>query len=505
MNGLDRMIAAVAPQWGVRRAAARNLLEMHDTASRAYAAAGRGRRNKGWSGRSTSANSEIGSSLRELRNRSREFVRDSWAGQRILDVITAHTVGTGIMTIPNTGGDRLDNQIKLAFEEWSGVADIEGHLNWHAQQALAVRSMVEGGDSVIRYIPIRMQDANGTIPFRLQGLEGDQIDTSRDLWRMQKDRNIRLGVQLGEWGVREGLWLHKDHPGEQSISHAAGSSLVRWSDLSHVYRPLRFGQVRGIPWFSPILLNAREEQDLLEATLVKARTEACFAAFIRNGSGGTSPLSKQTSEDKDGKKLTRIEPGMITHIGDSEIDFANPSTQTAVSDVHLINMQAMAAGAGITYDQLTGDLRQANYSSLRAGKIEFRRLVEQIQGIVLVPSLIAPVSRRVVDMGAMSGKIRRSREAPRLEYIMPAVEPIDPKKDLEADILAVRSGRCSPQDFISAWGRDWRDVVADTASFFEHLDKQNDGDGVALDIDGRRPMKGNGNGKPDGKPDQNSE
>jgi capsid protein len=41
-------------------------------------------------------------------------------------------------------------------------------------------------------------------------------------------------------------------------------------------------------------------------------------------------------------------------------------------------LEASAVGTGLTYDQVAGDLTQANYSSLRAGKIEFRRLCEQV-------------------------------------------------------------------------------------------------------------------------------
>lgn len=481
MNALDRMIASIAPVWGAQRLGARQMLDAH---ARAYAAARSGRRNKNWSGRSTSANMEIGASLRELRNRSREFVRDSWVGQRILDVISGHTVGAGIVSVPNTGSDRLDIAAKLAIEEWIAVADIEGILDWFGLQALAVRTMAEGGEAILRFHDIRIAEAGNTVPFRLQGLEGDLIDTSRD---GTFDSGSRLGVVLGEWGNRRGIWLFQRDPREFGQSPGA-SSLVPWDNLAHLYRPMRFGQVRGVPLFAAILLTGRELTDIVEATLVKMRTEASFAGFIKRTSGGFSPLAAK--KDDAGDKVTRIEPGAIVDIGDGEINFANPSSQTAFGEVYMSTMMALAAGAGITYDQLTGDLRQANYSSLRAGKIEFRRLVEQLQWTILVPRMIEPVMQRVLHRATLTGRLRRLHDGYRLDHIMPAVEPIDPKKDLEADILAVRAGRLSPQEFIAGWGRDWRDVVADTASFLEFLDRQSDGKGLPLDIDPRRPANG---------------
>ena len=56
LTALDRLISVFAPEAGVRRAAARAILDQY----RDYASAGTGRRNKGWRGRSTSANTEVG-------------------------------------------------------------------------------------------------------------------------------------------------------------------------------------------------------------------------------------------------------------------------------------------------------------------------------------------------------------------------------------------------------------------------------------------------------------
>ena len=482
MNPIDALIAFVAPETGMRRILARDAIRSL-AETRAYAAAGQGRRNKGWRGRATSANAEVGASLDSLRNRSREYVRDSWAGQRILDVMASHVIGTGIVPAVETGSDRANTKFSLAWEEWNAAADIEGVLDLGGQQSLAVRSMIEGGDSVLRYHDITMNEAGRTVPFRLQGLEGDQIDTTRDA--QLTDQNVRLGVKLGPNGRRQGLYLHEDHPGEQTLGGTSfRSNLVDWNDLSHLYRPLRWGQVRGASWFAPILLTAREIQDLTDAAIVKARVEACFAAFRKNTAGGASPFSAKKDANDD--KVTRIEPGMIVDIGDSDVVFANPSSQSSFAEVYIAGMQAMAAGIGMTYDQLTGDLRQANYSSLRAGKIEFRRLVEQIQWHIVIPRLCVPVKNRFVSRAILAGILPDRREGYPVKWITPANEPIDPKKDLEADILAVRSGRQSPQEFISAWGRDWREVVADYSTFLEAIDKAK----LTFDIDPRKPANG---------------
>jgi lambda family phage portal protein len=319
-------------------------------------------------------------------------------------------------------------------------SDIENVLDYGGQQALMFRSMVEGGDSVLRLVPRRLQDSPRTLPFRLHGLEGDQIDAGRDsiYGSPGETSSVRLGIKIGEWGEREGAYLHPNHPGEMVVGNISPSILVNWDDMCHLYRPLRLGQLRGISWFAPILMTAKEIQDLMEAAIIQQRTQASFAGFIKRQPGGGNVLT--TRKDDKGDKVTRIEPGMVQDIGDADIVFPNGSSQSVFGDAYRSGLRAMAAGAGITYDQVSGDLTQANYSSLRAGKIEFRRLVEQMQWSIMVPMLCRKVDRRFIDLAILAGKLPDRKGGYPVDHIMPGIEPIDPLKDLQADILAVRSG-----------------------------------------------------------------
>lgn len=481
MNLLDRMIAGVSPGWAVRRLGARAMLSHYQ---RDYASARHGRRNKGWTGRETSANVEIASSMRTLRARAHEFARDHWAGRRILNVLTSHVVGTGIQSMVDTGSDRKNRVVNDILQTWFTRPDAEDVLSWGGLQALAVRGMAEGGETVLRFIRQEIDPVAGGLPLRLLGLEGEQIDSSRD--RLLADNNARMGVGLGEAGRRTGLWLFEEHPGDMAYG-GTQSAFVPRDQLCHLYRPERFGQIRGISWFAPILLDAKELMDLREAVVAQERTRACFAGFIHRAPGSVNPLAS-SKDGETGQKVTRIEPGMIADIGESEISFATPSGSSTFAEVNRSGLLALAAGADITYDQLTGDLTGANYSSLRAGKIEFRRLVAQIQRLWVIPMLIDPVIRKAVETGNLAGLFRLGKTCFSVDHILPAVEPIDPKKDLEADILAVRSGRMSPQEFIMAWGQPWQKVVEDTSAFLQFLD--NLPSRVALDIDGRKPRHG---------------
>ena len=481
MNALDRAIAWLSPHAGARRAQARLALRQYDAAMS-------GPRRQGFGGRASSANSEIGGALRTLRDRARAMVRNTAHGHAIVDVMVRHVVGAGITPIWNTGSDRTDRQVGLLWEEWTTRCDIEGELDFYAAQALWVRSMVESGESLMRFVD-QGYTADPRTPLRLQLLEGDHIDGSRD--GMVERERCRLGIALGEWSQRQAYWLFDQHPGEQVASWTAAgytSRRVPRDQIVHLYRPLRIGQLRGVTWLAPVLMSARDLAELMQNTLVKTGVEAAFAGFIIDQGGGPVNLGAASSaSETDGEQEMMPEPGMLMRLRGQDIKFAEPKTSTQFESISIATLQAMAAGTGHTYDQLTGDLRQANYSSLRAGKIEHRRLVEQVQWHDIIPRLDR-IADRFVDRCILAGTLRPRADGYRRDWVPPANEPIDPLKDLEADIGAVRAGRMSPQEFITAWGRDWKKVLADTQAFWAAADQS----GVVLDIDPRRPANGAG-------------
>lgn len=477
MNFLDRAITSIAPIYGVRRAAARAML-------RAYDGAASGKRRVGFGvSKGGSANVGIGTDLATLRDRARNLTRNASHASTIVDVSVRHIVGTGITPIWNTGSDRLDKKVSLLWEEWIQSADVEGELDFYGQQALLVRAMVEGGESLLRFVDLRRAEG-GRIPLRLQMLEGDHIDTSRDANFRTEQGRARLGVVLGNYNRRVGYYLFPEHPGENLAS--LSSNFVPREFVRHVYRPLRIGQVRGVSWLAPIIIPLKDLADLLQFTIVKTQVEASFAGFITNNAGLPSPLASQTTTENGERKMLP-EPGSLYELkAGQDIKFPDLTSSGNFADVSLNILQSIAVGAGLTYDQVTGDLRQANYSSLRAGKIEHRRFVEQTQFHCVIPRICDPVADRFIDRAIIAGELLDRREGYPRDWVPPANEPIDPKKDLDADISAVRAGRMSPQEFITQWGRDWRKVVADTKVFWEAVDAAN----VKLDIDPRRPLAG---------------
>lgn len=480
MNLIDTTIGWFAPRAALERQRARIALD----ALRGYDGAQKGRRSASFRKGERSANASVGKALPALRERSRELVRNTFIGARALDVLSTHIVSPDLSVRFDTGSKQLDRQVQTLWNEWVQSCDIEGETSFTGLLTLAVRAELEGGDSLIRMID-RPFGEGRAVPIALQVLEGDLIDESRDasLLTRTADR-ARLGVQLGEWDQRLGYWLHRQAPGEpwRFDKGRTESILVERAELCHLYRRLRPGQVRGVPVFAPVLIGTRDFADLMDALIVKERMAAAIGMIVKTDASASN-MGAAVIDGQSKDRIERIRPGMVEYLrhGEDMVPFT-PASNSAFEPVARASLMGISAGIGLTYHQLTGDLSQANYSSLRAGLLEFRRSVADAQWHMLVPQALHRITERWVDRAILAGRLRPRAGGYGRQYVMPAHEPVDPKKDLEADILAVRAGRMSPQDFVEAWGRDWRVVLQEYADFFAQADAA----GAIFDIDARQ-------------------
>ena len=170
--------------------------------------------------------------------------------------------------------------------------------------------------------------------------------------------------------------------------------------------------------------------------------------------------------------------------GTGAVEVVNPSGGGSHTAFARRALEAAAVGTGLTYDQVSGDLTAANYSSLRAGKIEFRRLCEQVQYGMLIPMLVRPIAERFHAQGALLGLW--GTEMPEgVSHVSPAHEMIDPLKDTAALVAQVRAGFVPLPEAVASFGYDFRQAV----EMIRDANAAVDDAGVALDTDPRRVAK----------------
>jgi lambda family phage portal protein len=451
-------------------------------ALRGYAAAEENRASA-WSPSGGSANGEVGMAAASVSRRARDAVRNDPYAARIVDLWTGNAVGAGITTRwPETAHG-------ATWQAWaeSTACDAEGKLDLYGLQALAMRAVVESGECFIRLLSVPTS-ARNPIGLSLQVLESDHLDTARN--GMVNGAPTIQGIALGNFGEPIGYWLFPTHPGAWMLPGARlASNFIPARDVLHIFRKRRPGQLRDVSWLAPVLLRLRDLGDYEAALLMKAKIEACLAAVVtEEGEDTLTGPAANLLRDAQGRAVESFEPGMILYRrGMGSVEVVNPSGGGSHTAFARRALEAAAVGAGLTYDQVSGDLTQANYSSLRAGKIEFRRLCEQVQYGMLIPMLVRPIAERFHAQGALLG-LWGADMPDGVSHVPPAHEMIDPLKDTTALIAQVRAGFTPQSEATGAFGYDFRQAVEEIRKANAALDAA----GISLDTDPRRVAKSGG-------------
>ena len=481
MNWLDRTVAFVSPLSAVKRVRARHALKV----ALAYEGARNTRATSGWITGGTSANSEIGTGLEGLRNRSRDLVRNNAWCSRALEEIVANVVGFGIVGQAKTGSDSLDKLLDAKWDRFVEECDADGQLDFYGLQDLVERTRNESGECLVRLRSRRLEDGFA-VPLQLQVMEPDHLDLSKT--GMVGGNAVIQGVEYDPIGRRVAYWLFPTHPGDVTMGLGVRrfeSVRTPAANILHIYRKLRPGQGRGVPVFAPIIAKARDVDELEEAFLVRKKLEACFAAFRTTPDGADSaPIGVEATANTNGVMVESFEPGMIVKTPPGEgIEFVDPTSSGGMIEHMRLELHAIAAGIGVTYQGMTGDLTQVNYSSYRAGRISVNRLYESIQWKTMIPQFCNSTRRRFVD--AVSIQAPQVSGMYGAEWSPPRFESVDPYKDAVADQLEVRSGFTTLPEVIRRRGYDPRKQIAAIAETNKQLDEA----GLVLDSDPRKVAK----------------
>jgi lambda family phage portal protein len=436
-------------------------------ASAGYEAAASTRRTQGWLASTSNINTLVFSSLDTLRARSRDMVRrNPWAANA-LDAFVANAVGTGIKPQALHPAPEIKEKIQGLWLRWTDEADASGLTDFYGLQALACRAVMESGECLVRLRP-RLAKDGLSVPLQLQLLEAEHLPAAENR-RLANGNYIRAGIEFDALGRKRAFHLYREHPGD-TLHPLASTELVRVpaEAVLHLFRPLRPGQLRGQPWLTQVLIKLHELDQYDDAELVRKKTAAMFAGFVIKNAPEDQILG-ETATEESGTALAGLEPGTLQVLLPGEdVKFSNPADVGASYDTFLrVQLRSIAAGMGITYEQLTGDLTGVNYSSIRAGLLEFRRRCEQFQHQTLVFQLCAPTWRRWLESAVLSGALPPAAAGTEAKWIPPGFAWVDPLKDIKAQVMAVRAGFKSRAEVVSEQGYDAeaidREIAADNA------------------------------------------
>lgn len=438
-------------------------------ATPAYDAASQSRRVRGWEPGNDSVMALVAGAGDDLRRKSRDVIRrNPWAGNAV-DAFVANAIGTGITPASKHPDRETRKVLESLFLRWTDECDAAGLTDFYGLQSLACREMFEAGEAFVRFRPRRASDGL-TVPLQLQLVESEQVPTSKNE-SLAGGFKIRAGVETDPIGRRVAYHMYREHPGDILNTGGFETTRVPADQVAHLFRPLRFGQYRGQPWMTSVmvLLNDLEKYD--GAELIRKQIAAMMAFFIEDADPA-NPLFANEDEDDDGVPIAGIEPGSVITLPNGKTVKISEPTDVGGMYVEYMRLQLrkVAAGLGITYEQLTGDMTQVNFSSLRAGLLEFRRRMEAFQHQVVVFQLCRPVWREFILAAATAGLIDIDALAadPRpffdVEWRPQAWPWVDPLKDIAAEITARKELLKSDSEIIRSTGRDPETVFEEIAA-----------------------------------------
>lgn len=355
-------------------------------------------------------------------------------GNKIVESWVAAMIGKGWQARSGHPDPDTRHALNEAFEDLTASA-----------LPLIARALVRDGEAFIHMVPTD----DGSL--RLRVLPADQVDPSLSR-ELGDGARIIAGIEFDAQDEVRAYHVLREAPG--SPFAVFGEPIrVPASDMLHVFDALFPGQVRGLSWLSPALLKLRDRDEASDAMLMSLKVQSLMTGFVSDPEGGAAGFDAPA-----GSVNVSLEPGAMRVLPPgSDVKFSTPG-QGLAQAVDFLRAQdrEIAAGVGLTFEMLTGDLGEANYSSARVGLLDFRRRAEMLQRLLIERQFLRPLWRRRIEVQALAGAIPAEALADYLliRFVAPGWQWVDPRNEIEGEVAAITAGLKSREEVVAARGRD---------------------------------------------------
>jgi len=481
---VDLVTSTFAPRFTLRRQRARYEAAL----LRAYDAASSGRRTQGWRRNTGDVNAVIGQGLERTREVARDLVRNNPYAAAALNTIADHVVGWGIVA---------QGSPPTWWKPWAETTacDADGRYDFAGLQKQVTRTTAEAGECLVRRRWRRPEDGL-PIPLQLQLIEPDLLDTTKEGVTGTGGQIIQ-GVEFSPIGARVNYWLFDDHPGASGtrVTRSRNSRPIPASEILHVFKPERPGQVRGMSWLAPVILRLKDFDDYEDAALLKQKIAACLAVLTTDPDGTAPALG--TADSSTTPAIDAIEPGMIANLPTGRtVTVVQPPSVSEHEAYARTVLRAIASGIGITYEDLCGDYQGMPFSAARMSRIRSWARIEDWRWRLIVPQFCDPSWRWANQAAAV---MRLPTVTGPIEWTAPAMPAIDPEAEASAYQKMLRIGATSWPDMMRERGLNPDKVLGEIEAWNKKLDRA----GVILDSDPRRTTQA-GNPRDSSKADGSS-
>ena len=425
-----------------------------------------------------SADSELNSSLATLRQRSRALCRDVVYAKRAKTIVVNNVVGQGVgmqAQVKNRRGRLLaeiNDPIETAWQAWCkpDTCHTGGTLHFGDFERAAMSEVFAAGEVFIRLH--RRPFGAGLVPLALELIEAERIADDYEI-KAPSGAAVVQGVEIDEFGRPIAYYIHRWH--KNDLAGYRNSKIdeiqrIPADDVIHLKVTERWPQTRGEPWLHAAITRLNHLGEYEEAAVIAAQVGAEKVMLLKETEDGR--LSETLgNKGNDGTLNWSSSKGQVDILpsGTDVVDWNPQYPHENFDPFTRACLRGIAAGVGVSYESLSRDYSQSNYSSSRLALLDDRDLWRVMQ-TWWIRAFRQPLHDQWLQAAVMSRAVPidlMSYGADMARYAAVKFKPrgwswVDPTKEVNAYKEAERAGYITKTDIIAATagGLDIEDIAA---------------------------------------------
>ncbi|MEK4883663.1 phage portal protein [Bacillus sp. FSL W8-0223] len=390
MNVFDKTIEVFAPNWALKRAAARKKLNVLNQGYGNHGASTKKKSLLGWISSPGSALEDIEFNIEKLRERSRDLYMGAPLATGALKTLRTNVIGAGLklnaqidyeylgMTLDEA--DQWESMVEREFALWAESinCDAQRMNNFYELQQLAFLSWIMSGDCFV-LLPIIPRPG---MPYdlRVQIIEADRV-CNPDRYVNDLDYKIVNGVEINDIGEIVAYHIAKNHPNSVYMTQNSWTRVEKFGaktgrpNVLHLMESERPEQRRGVPILAPVIESLKQLSRYTEAELMAAVISGMYTVFIttetKQGEQFNTGIAEEDLVDEEDDGSIELGNGTIVYLGENEkVQESNPGRPNTAFDgfVSAICRQ-IGAALEIPYELLMKNFT-ASYSASRGALLE---------------------------------------------------------------------------------------------------------------------------------------
>lgn len=455
-------------------------------------------RPSNWSGQSSQA---FGRDF--ISSRVHDLARNDGWGSASVSRFVDETIGSGwrlsakpnavTLGIDQDAADGIGDQIEGLWTDYANDSgfwcDAEREASMAGILGLGMRHRFLDGEAAAHIV--WRGDETGT-PLAPTGygtcvhvIDPQRISNPRG--QMDSER-LQQGVALDEWDAAIGYHVRRQHPGDNVLMR---NGMFTWDYVPRDIdgRPnfilmkerKRAGERRGVADLVSVLRKHKQVTDVDDFELQAIALNAVLAAFVTSpfdlqeladdfGAGRTAQAIKEFGDGQGAyyNELPIRLPGAQTNFlrPGEDVKFTKPEHPNANFEVfERTALRNIASAVGLTYEMLTMDWSQVNYSSARAAMLVIYRSLGARKDAFAV-GFMMPIyhawleevfDRRLIVLPARAASFHANPAGwCRADWIGPGRGWVDPEKEAKAAAIRMATATTTLESETAEQGGDWK-------------------------------------------------